>query len=304
MNKMSKMDTSKIVNAKIFQVKKAFYDISLVNLYIRNLKKIMKNISKLENIVETMQKEGYAQDVDVLEVQARKSEAASLYNQAVLNRDLAYQFLSFLLNKEVSSIKEVKSMAPMPSVRLIDIYNDNIDIQKAKLGLRISQMAIKAEEASYLPTLGAFGEYGSADNNFLNEFADKDSYTIGLQLNFNLFNGGIDRAKIEKAKVKSLQVQDQVELAKKGIALKVTQLKTEILSLDSDITSFKTQYKFAKRVYESYRERYREGVVSISDVLIKQSRQLEVLLQLQTVMNKRNTKVFELNSIMNPGEKI
>jgi outer membrane protein TolC len=192
----------------------------------------------------------------------------------------------------------------MPSVRLIDIYNDNIDIQKAKLGLRISQMAVRAEEASYLPTLGAFGEYGSADNNFLNEFADKDSYTIGLQLNFNLFNGGIDKAKIEKAKVKNLQVQDQVELAKRGIALKVTQLKTEILSLDSDITSFKTQYKFAKRVYESYRERYREGVVSISDVLIKQSRQLEVLLQLQTVMNKRNTKVFELNSIMNPGEKI
>jgi len=302
--KMSRMDTDKLVNAKIFQVKKAFYDISLVNLYIRNLKKIMKNISKLESIVKTMLKEGYAQDVDVLEVQARKSEASSLYNQAVLNRDLAYQFLSFLLNKEISSIKEVKSMAPMPSVRLIDIYNDNIDIQKAKLGLRISQMAVKAEKASYLPTIGAFGEYGSADNNFLNEFTDKDSYTVGVQLNFNLFNGGIDRAKIEKAKVKNLQVQQQVELAKKGIALKVTQLKTEILSLDSDIESFKTQYKFAKRVYESYRERYREGVVSISDVLIKQSRQLEVLLQLQTVMNKRNTKVFELNSIINPGEQI
>jgi outer membrane protein TolC len=127
---------------------------------------------------------------------------------------------------------------------------------------------------------------------------------VGLQVNFNLFNGGIDKAKIEKAKVKNLKVQQQVELAKKVIALKVTQLKTEIMSLDSDIESFKTQYKFAKRVYESYRERYREGVVSISDVLIKQSRQLEVLLQLQTVMNKRNTKVFELNSIINPGEQI
>ena len=300
--KMSKMDTSKIVNVKIFQVKKAFYDISLVNLYIRNLKKIMKNISRLERIVETMQKEGYAQDIDVLEVQARKSEASSLYNQAVLNRELAYQFLSFLLNTEVSSIKEVKAMAPMPEVRLIDVYNDNIDIQKAKLGLQISQMAVKAEKAAYLPTIGAFGEYGSSDDTFLGDFADKDSYTVGVQLNFNLFNGGIDKAKIEKAKVKNMQVHEQVELAKKGIALKVKQLKTAILSLDADVDSFRTQYKFAKKVYESYRERYREGVVSISDVLIKQSKQLQVLLQLQTAMNKRNTKVFELISIINPGE--
>jgi outer membrane protein TolC len=300
--RMSKMDTGKMVNAKIFQVKKAFYDISLVDNYIHNLRIIIKNIDRLENVVESMKKEGYAQYVDILEVQARRAEADSLFNQATLNRELAYQFLSFLVNKNVSSIKSVREMAPMPKAELSDIYRDNIDIRKAELGLEISQMAVKAEEANYLPTIGGFAEYGSADNNFLEDFAQKDSYTVGIQMNWNLFNGGIDKANIEKAKVKNLQVREQVELAKKGIALKVKQLKTEILSLDSDVHSSQTQLKFATRVYNSYQERYKEGVVSISDVLIKQSRQLEVLLQLQTVKNKRNTKVFELNSILNPGE--
>ncbi len=299
---MSKMDTSKLINAKIFQVKKTFYDISLVDNYILNLRKIIGNIDQLEDIVDSMRGEGYAQDVDVLEVQARKAEASNLYNQARLNRELAYQFLSFLLNKSVTSIKAVKEMAPLPVVRLSDIYKDNIDIRKAELGLEISQMAVKAEQASYLPTVGGFGEYGSADNVFLNDFIEKDAYTVGVQVSLNLFNGGIDKANIEKAKVKNLQVKEQVELAKKGIALKVTQLKTEALSLDSDITSYNTQLKFAKRVYASYQGRYKEGIVSISDVLIKQSKELEVLLQLQTVKNKRNTKVFELNSIINPGD--
>ena len=225
-----------------------------------------------------------------------------MYNQARLNRELAYQFLSFLLNKSVSSIKHVSAMAPMPHATLADIYRDNIDIRKAQLGLEISQMAVKAEEARYLPTVGGFAEYGSADDSFLNDFTQKDAYTVGVQLKFNLFNGGIDKANIEKARVKNLQVREQVELAKKGIALKVKQLKTEILSLDSDIRSYQTQLKFAKRVYESYQGRYQEGVVSISDVLIKQSKELEVLLKLQSYKNKRNTKVFELNSILNPGE--
>jgi len=300
--RMSKMDTGKVINAKIYQVKKTFYDISLVNNYISNLRKIIKNINTLRDVVVSMKKEGYAQDVDVLEVDARKAEAGSLYNQAILNRELAYQFLSFLLNREVSSIKFVKEKAKMPTTRLADIYRDNIDIRKAELGLQISQMSVKAQEASYLPTIGAFGEYGSADNRFLNDFTQKDSYTVGIQVNLNIFNGGVDRANIEKAKVKSMQVQEQVELAKRGIALKVTQLKTEILSLDSDIRSYETQLKFAKRVYTVYHGRYKEGIVSISDVLMKQSKELEVLLKLQGVKNKRNAKVFELNSILNPGE--
>lgn len=300
--KMSKMDTSKVINAKIFQVKKSYYDISLVNNYISNLQRIIKNINKLEEIIHSMNTEGYAQDVDILEVQARKAEATNLYNQAILNKELAYQFLSFLLNKEVSSIKAVNEMPAIPEAKLADIYRDNIDIQKAKLGYEITQMAVKAEQASYLPTVGGFGEYSSSDDKLFNEFTQKDTYTVGVQVNFNIFNGGIDKANIEKAKVKNLQVQEQVELAKKGIALKVKQLKTEILSLESEVESFQKQLKFARRVYDSYQGRYKEGVVSISDVLIKQSKELEVLLQLQTVKNKRNTKVFELNSILNPGD--
>jgi outer membrane protein TolC len=62
--------------------------------------------------------------------------------------------------------------------------------------------------------------------------------------------------------------------------------------------------KFAKKVYENYSSRYKEGITSITDVLIKQSKELEMLLKLLTVKNERNTKIFELNSILNAGEKL
>jgi len=38
--------------------------------------------------------------------------------------------------------------------------------------------------------------------------------------------------------------------------------------------------EFATRVYETYEEQYKEGIKSISDVLIKQSKELEVILKL------------------------
>ena len=101
-----------------------------------------------------------------------------------------------------------------------------------------------------------------------------------------------------------MMVENQVDLAKSGIALKVKKLQTEILSSNADVRSFKKQYKFAQQVYKNYRARYKEGLVSISDVLIKQSKELEILLKLLTVKNKRNTKIFELNSIVNVGGNV
>ncbi|UPT78034.1 TolC family protein [Sulfurovum sp. XGS-02] len=301
MHRMSQWDTQKLINEKIFQTKKAFYDISLVENYIVNLSKIIKNISRLETIVKSMGEEGYAQAVDLLEVQARKAEAESMYNQAKLNKDLAYQFLSFLLNTEVSSIKKVNDMAPIPEVDRLEVEKHNIDIQKALLGLHISEMAVNVEKSNYLPTVGAFGEYGSADDEMWNEFRDKDAYTVGIQLKWNIFNGGIDAANLEKAKVNHLKVQNEVSLAKSGIALKVKKLETEILSRNADVKSYQKQLRFAEKVYENYRSRYQEGIVSISDVLMKQSKELEVLLRLLTLKNERNTKIFELHSILNRG---
>jgi len=304
MHRMSQFDTKKLFNAKIYQTKKAFYDISLVENYIYNLSKITKNIDRLDPIVRSMEIEGYAQDIDLLEVQARRAEAESMYNQAKLNKELAYQFLSFLLNKEVSSIKHVRDMAPMPPVNKRDLEANNIDIQKALLGLEISEMAVEAQEGNFRPEIGAFGEYGSADNVLLNDFFDKDSYTVGVQMKWNLFNGGVDNANLEKAKVQHLMVREQVQLAKKGIALKVKELRSQVLSADADVRSYTKQLKFATKVYESYKGRYKEGMVSISDVIMKQSKELEILLKLLTAKNKRNTKVFELESVLNRGEKV
>jgi outer membrane protein TolC len=297
---LSKLDTKKVRNAKVYETKKTFYDISLVENYIINLGKIISNINRLESVVHNMESEGYAKDIDLLEVQARKVEAQSMLEQAKLNRQLAYQYLSFLLNREVSSIRRVSDMATAPHVTKADL-NQNLDIQKALRGLEVATLALKAQRSNFLPQIGVFAEYGSADDKFLNEFKDKDFYTVGVQLKWNIFNGGVDKYNLEKAKLKKMQVHNQVMLAKKGIALHVKKLQSEIKTANANITSFKAQYRFATKVYQNYHARYKEGMVSISDLLMKQSKQLEMLLKLLGAKNERNQKVFKLNSILNKG---
>jgi len=298
---ISQLDTRKLRNEKIFQVKKAFYDITLVQKYIHNLRRIRHNMLKLKRTIKEMKKEGYAKKTDILEIEARLAKVDSMLNQATLNRELAYQFLSFLLDTDVDSIKQVDLRVKMPKISQKDIEKLSIDILKAKKGLEITEHAIEAAKAEFKPMVGAFGEYGSADDHLWDDFGRKDFYTVGLQVQMNIFNGGADMAKLERARVQNMKVATQVELAKKGIALQVKKLQTAIKSLEFDIHSQQKQLKLARAIYKTYEEKYKVGLASITDVLIKQSIELQVLLKYLQVANKHNEKVFELEKILDLG---
>ncbi|MGW8169546.1 MAG: TolC family protein [Sulfurovaceae bacterium] len=302
MYEMSKIDKDKVIARKVYETKKTFYDITLVENYIKNLSKITKNISRLEGIVKEMVKEGYAIQTDLLEVQAHKAEADSLLIQAKLNRELAYQYLSFLLNEEVESIKNVDEMAPLNMPSKEEIENDSFDTQKALLGLQITESAVWVQRAAFLPMIGGFAEYGSADNVIFNDFSQKDFYTVGVQATWNIFNGFADKINLEKAKLEHLKTMAQVELAKSGTELKAKQLQTEALSAFEMVRSDEKRLTYASKVYENYLAKYKEGMISIGDVLIKQSKELEVLLKLLTTKNTYNAKVFELDSLTKKGE--
>ena len=301
MTGISKLDRKRVLNEKIFETRKTFYGISLVENYITSLNKILKNVEELENTVRNMVKEGYALDIDLLQVQTKKADVLRMINQAKLHRDLAYQYLSFLLDDKVVSIHKIDDDVPMPKMSRDEMLKRNIDIQKAHTGLEVTGLAIDAEKADFLPQVGAFAEYGSADNTFLNDFTDKDAYTVGVQLKWNLFNGFADKAKYEKAKIRNMQMQEKVQLAQKGIGLKIDKIITSIKSKDYDIQSLREKVKFTKRVYENYYSRYKEGLISINDVLIKNSEEIQANLALLKTRVERNNKVFELENIINKG---
>ncbi len=302
MEEMSNLDRKKIVNEKIYQTKKTFYDITLVENYIKNLETLKENIDKLEEIIKAFMSEGYAIDTDLLEVQAKKAEVLSYLNQAKLNRDLAYQFLEFLIGEDVDSISHVEELAPLPKGGTEELVEKTFDMKKVKLGLKIMDENVKLQKSGYYPVIGAFGEYSSADDKPFNDFSDHDAYTIGAQLKWNLFNGGETSAQVQKAKIEKMKMLEQYNLAKRGLALKINQIITEVKSKDYDVKAKKREFDFSKRVYEHYQEKYKEGLVKISDVLIKHSEEIKALLDLLKVKTQRNKKVFELESLLDKGE--
>ncbi len=298
MEKLSTLDTKKVVNEEVYQTKKTFYDITLVENYIKHLKVLKSNIDKLENIIKAFKAEGYAKDTDIFEVKAKKASVLSYLNQAKLNRKLAYQYLEFLIGVHVNSINHVDELAPLPNSKPSELVKRAIDLKKAELGFKLTKENIKLKKSAFYPMIGAFGEYSTADDKPFNDFFKHDSYTIGAQLKWNLFDGGKKGAQYQQAIVEKLQMGQKLILAKRGLALKIKQIITEVKSKDYDIEAKNEEFNFTKKVYEQFEGKYKEGLEKISDVLIKHSEELKALLELLKVKTIRNQKVFELESLL------
>jgi len=285
------------INAKIYETRKSYFDMALLEDSLTNLRRIHTNISRLEAVTQEMIAEGYAKKIDLLEVQSKKANLDRIIAELESNQALLYHYLSFLLNQEVTQIQTPEYTLSEPAVSSEEILLNNLDIKKAQTALKIQESMITLEESRYLPTLGAMAEVQTTDDTFLGDANDHKSYTVGLQLKWNLFSAGADSAAIEKARMHSLKAQTQTELAKQGIALKIKEIQTKIKTSDAEIKSLKMELSLAREIYENYENRYKEQLSSMNDVIIKQSSWLEKILELLKAENSRNTQIFALERL-------
>jgi outer membrane protein TolC len=299
MEQIKKLDAASVKTEKIYEIRKSYYDMALLQNSIDHMKTIHKNISTLERTTHMMVQEGYAKKVDLLEVESRKANVERSLTEMEANQKLLYHYLSFLLNENVTEIELPANDYPASPISETDVLANNTDLKKASQGLEIREKMVDLAYAPFLPQIGAFAEASSADDTFLGDFNDHKAYTIGAKLSWNLFNGGVDKNSLEKARIEKLKTATQVELAKKGIALKYEKIRTEIDSLNSQVKSLEKEQELADQIYKNYEGRYHEHLASMSDVIIKQSMQIEKVLNLQMVKNQRNERIFALEKLSN-----
>ena len=297
MRNISILEKEEQLNTKIYETRKSFFDMALLENSLKNLNIILTNITRLETTTQEMITEGYAKRVDLLEVQSKKANVERIITELESNQELLYHYLSFLLNQDVKEISTPQYDLDTPQVSAEDILHNSIDIKKAMTALKIRDNMLVAEKSRYLPMIGAMAEMQTADDTFLGDANDHKSYTVGMQLRWNIFSGGSDSAAIEKAQIERLKMQTQTELARQGIALKIKEIQTKIKTANSKIKNLNVELQLAREIYNNYEGRYKEQLSSMSDVIIKQSGWLEKVLQLLEAENARNTQIFALERL-------
>ena len=199
----------------IVSISQAYYYTVLQDQLYRITQEI-KNISETRLEREKIRNEiGGASRTDYYNAQVSyNTDQSDLYNQE-LELQIAKKQLNILLGRDPNTEFMVTDEIIIPELtmafdEIVNIMQDrNSSLKAAQFNKIYADNNVKSVHSPFIPRLSLYANYGYTDlmhNSDAGTYADSDITTktnetqIGLNLSFNLFNGGRDRINLSNAK--------------------------------------------------------------------------------------------------------
>ena len=152
-------------------------------------------------------------------------------------------------------------------------YNFNPDYTSLKLAINIHDAKIDEAQSDYLPTVGAFASaqniYNDYEYGLVNE-ANKNSWTIGVGVQWSLFNGMRTTNQVEQSRLEKLKLEQQELLLQEGLALQVKQEFLKMKSTYKQYTILNEATQTAQESRDLNTRAYQEDMVTTKDVIESQ----------------------------------
>lgn len=235
--------------------------------------------------VKQRHEQGKVADVDLHDIQAGYDTSATNVNNAQIRVAIAKETLRELTGKYYPSLTPIKNDAKFlyPDPNDVNWWantaiKQNYEITAAKLALKISQHQITIQNQQYFPTLNFVGNY-----NFLNNddasFSPSQNTTssISLQLNWNLYRGGLDKSFNKQTRFRHQQAKMNLTLQQRfserdirGVYYTILTQLTQMNTLYQSILSHQKALKANEAAYELEIRSIIELIYSINGLFTNQ----------------------------------
>jgi outer membrane protein len=152
-------------------------------------------------------------------------------------------------------------------------YEFNPDYKTLKLALKIQDAKIDEAQSDYLPQAAFMASaqhmYNDYEYGVINE-TNKDSWSIGVGVQWSLFNGMRTTNQVEQNRLEKLKMQQQEILLKDGLALQIKQAYLEMGSTYNKYKILVDAVQVAKENRDLNTRAYQEDMVETKDVIESQ----------------------------------
>jgi len=144
------------------------------------------------------------------------------------------------------------------------------ELKELKYRLKQTEDLKKLAISEFLPSISAFYDYHiDSDEKLFGR--ENSSWTMGIQANLNLFDGGVKFVKLRKAKLTRLKVKEYIERAKKGIEFEVSRAFFKVEEAKKRVELAQASLEEAQESLRIVDKRYRNGLASITELLDTQT---------------------------------
>ena len=270
------------------EVKKAFYNILLAEQSLDVLRESQATVQRTVDDTSVQYENGLMSEYDLLTAQVQlsnlKPSILQTENSIRIAKLMLKMYLSIPEQVEIEVEGELDAMRDKVlagTEGLTTDTSDNSDLRTLELQEDLLRLQLKAENASRLPTIGAFGNFTLTGNNMGSVSFDqatmemttiKDGYfwqnplSAGIRVSVPLFSGLTKMNRSREIKNQISQIGLQRTYARQQVDVQVRSALNDLLTARETMYAQELTVEQARKAYSISDTRYRAGAGTILEL--------------------------------------
>ena len=270
------------------EVKKAFYNILLAEQSLAVLRESEATVQRTVDDTQVQYQNGLTSEYDLLTAQVQlsnlKPSILQTENSIRIAKLMLKMYLSIPEQVEIEVEGELDAMRDKVlagTEGLTTDTSDNSDLRTLELQEDLLRLQLKAENASRLPTIGAFGNFTLTGNNMGSVSFDPDKMTMtsvkdgyfwqnplsaGIRVSVPLFSGLTKMNRSREIKNQISQIGLQRTYARQQVDVQVRSALNDLLTARETMYAQELTVEQARKAYAISDTRYRAGAGTILEL--------------------------------------
>jgi outer membrane protein TolC len=265
----------------VLRVVRAYYGVIVARENVAAARESLRAAESNEERVAVMEKAGLAVTSDLLSAQVFRAQMKEREIRAANQLALARMNLGNELGLGPDALREpaIELVAPgHPTGSIEDWERAALSGRPALRAAELMQQAARNGKKQALgalgPKVGSFANF-ERDAESLTSGPSGTNWTAGVRLEWNIFAGGADKARLDEAKARERQAAYQLEWMRSGIRLEARQAFLEVSAAEQRAAAARDAAAQASESLRILQDRYDAGLATMTDLLRAQSAQLD-----------------------------
>ncbi len=280
----------------VAEVRKAFYNILLAEQSLVVLHESQATVQRTVDDTELQFRNGLASEYDLLTAQVQLSNLKPTILQTENSIAVAKRLLKMYLSipeeveiEVVGALDDMRDRVLEGGEGLSTDVSQNSNLRTLELQEELLHRQLRVENASRLPSIGAFGNFSLSGNNmgafdFESMTSVQDGYywqnplNAGISLSFPIFSGLRKMNRSRELKNQIAQISAQREYATRQIDVQVRSALNDLLTARETMFAQELTVEQARKAYHISDTRYRAGAGTILELNSAQLQQTQAQL--------------------------
>ena len=271
------LNLESVVEQTRFETATDYYDLQNNDAQVEIQEAAVEDASQTLRDAELLERAGLGTRFEVLQAevelsQARQNLVTAIANQNIARRQLA-ETLSVSHDTELATadaVEEAGTWNLSLAESIVQAFKNRAELEQFLLQREIAEEQRQIALSSVRPRVSANANYG-LDDDFEDDFDITDDYSVGLSVQWRLFDGGAARAAADQAEIDGEIAETNFADQRNQIRFAVEQAFFQLESNQQNIGTATREVELAQESLRLARLRFQAGVGTQTDVIDAQT---------------------------------